>query len=601
MKKVSLEKLNKLELVRISTCGSVDDGKSTLIGRLLYECEAIFEDNLLSTKKASERTGLKEIDFSLLLDGLSAEREQKITIDVAYRFFTTRKRRFIISDVPGHEQYTRNMVTGISNANVALILIDAGKGLLKQTKRHLFIASLLGVKHVLVVVNKMDLVNYKEEIFENIRSSVIDFAKKLSIDDLQFIPVSALKGEMLRFRSENLKWYKGFTLIDYLENIYIESDNNLIDLRFPVQTIIRPNQNFRGYAGRVCSGRLSRGQKVLVYPGKKSTTIKEIFYDFKSQKETFSPQSALVTLADELDISRGDMIVRENNIPFIGRNFQSIIFWFSEEPLNLKRSYILKQTTISTRAEVNKLFYKFNVNNINRQQTEILNMNDIGKVNISTNDDLFFDAYDQNKSTGSFILIDDKNFNTVAAGLIIKNINVKNLNKKNKEGMVIWFTGLSGSGKSTLAKKIYNNFKKRDLPVEWLDGDDFRNKFNFDLGFDSGDRIKNIQRAAFVAKMLTKNGINVIGSFITPYEEQRNILRKNFKKYVEVFVDSSLAVCQKRDSKGHYEKANAGEIKNFTGIGDIFEEPKKCNIHLFTDKYNINICVKEILSYIFKN
>lgn len=547
MNKPSLENLNKLQLVRVSTCGSVDDGKSTLIGRLLYECGAIYKDNILSLKKISKKTGSKKMDFSLLLDGLSTEREQKITIDVAYRFFTTPKRRFIISDVPGHEQYTRNMVTGISTANVALILIDASKGLLIQTKRHLFITSLLGVSHILVVINKMDLIDYKEEIFENIKNSVIDFTKKLSINDLQFIPVSSLSGEMLRVRGKNLNWYKGLTIIDYLENIYIESDINLIDLRFPVQTIVRPNQNFRGYAGRVLSGRLAKGQRVFVYPGKKLTTIKEIFYDFKSQMETFSPQSAVVTLTDELDVSRGDMIVRESNLPSVGNNFQAIIFWFSEEPLNLNGSYILKQTTKNIRAKIDKLLYKFDVNDAKRQKTKTLTMNDIGKVDITTNSDLFFDIYDQNKNTGSFILIDDKNFNTVAAGLIMQKINIKNSDKdNNKEGLVVWFTGLSGSGKSTLAKKLYQNFKKRKLPVEWLDGDDFREKFNFDLNFSARDRIKNIQRAAYITKMLVKNGINVVGSFITPYEDQRKILRKNFKNYIEVFVDAPLTVCQKK-------------------------------------------------------
>jgi bifunctional enzyme CysN/CysC len=594
----SIENLNKLQLIRVSTCGSVDDGKSTMIGRMLYECGAIFDDNFQSLEKISQKKGFEEIDFSLLLDGLSAEREQKITIDVAYRYFTTQKRRFVISDVPGHEQYTRNMVTGISTANVALILIDASKGLLTQTKRHLFIASLLGVGHIAAIINKMDLVDYQEEIYENIKSEIHEFTRKLSIKDLTSIPVCAVKGEMLKDRGTNFNWYKGPVLIDYLENLYVESDNNLIDLRLPVQTVVRPNQNFRGYAGRIVSGRLSKGEKVLVLPLKKETKIKEIIYDCKSQEESFAPQSILITLEDHLDISRGDMIVRENNIPAISKNFQAILFWFSEHQLETGKSYILKQTTKTSRARIDTLFYKFDISDAKRLPAATLQMNDIGKVSIISNEKLIFDTYLKNKETGSFILIDDITYDTVAAGLITQEIIGQASDKENKEASIIWFMGLSGSGKSTLAEILYYKLKEQNIPVEWLDGDDFRQKFNFDLGFTHEDRIKNIERAAYISKMLVRNGITVIGSFITPYKEQRDILRNNFKNYHEIFIDAPYQVCKIRDVKGLYKKADLKQISNFTGLGDTFEKPENVELHLKTDENDINECIEKLLKYL---
>lgn len=606
MDKLCLEKLNKLQLVRISTCGSVDDGKSTLIGRLLFECGAIFEDNLNSLEKLAKKTGFGEIDFSLLLDGLSAEREQKITIDVAYRFFSTQKRRFIISDVPGHEQYTRNMVTGISTANIALILIDARKGLLTQTKRHLFIASLLGVGHILVVINKMDLVGYREEVFEAIKNATSDFAKKLSIKDLQFIPVSSLKGDMLKERGKKLSWYKGPTLIDYLENVYIESDNNLIDFRFPIQYVIRPNQNFRGYAGKIESGVIHKKEEVVVLPSNRKSKIKAIFLGNKKVEYAFVSQSVVLQLEDELDASRGDMICKVNNLPFVGNETEVMLNWFSEEPLSDKKSYLIKHVTKTIRGNFSKPKYVIDVNTLHRTKKNKIELNDIGRATLKTIDSIIFDEYEKIKSTGSFIVIDEITNGTVGAG-IITNKGKEKLsfarNSKRKwetqKGVVLWLTGLSGAGKTTIAERLFNRLKKHGAKVEKLDGDIVREYLTKDLGFSRKDRDENIRRTGFVCNLLSRNGIIVIASFISPYRKQRNELRKKIKNFVEIYVNTSLEICEKRDIKGMYAKARRGEVKNFTGISDPYQEPKKPEIVICGDKKeNIDVSVKKIITYL---
>ncbi|MFA6474821.1 MAG: GTP-binding protein [Patescibacteria group bacterium] len=407
-----------LELVRITTAGSVDDGKSTLIGRLLFDCNAIFQDQLDAIKKASQTSG-QEIDLSLITDGLSAEREQKITIDVAYRYFTTQKRRFIIADVPGHEQYTRNMVTGASTADIAIILVDARHGLLTQTKRHLFVASLLSIPHILVVVNKIDDVEYSQEIFEAIKKDVIQCATRLHIEDLQIMPISALRGDMVVNRGNNMNWYQGATLYDYLENVQIVSDRNLIDFRFPVQYVIRPNQNFRGYAGRVEGGIVRVGDKVSILPSGKASKIKSVIYDDKNQTEAFSGQSVVLTLTDERDISRGDMIVREQNVPEVANKFEATMCWFSEEPMQPKRSYIIKHTTRTTRGQIDTLRYRLNIDSYHREPAKALQFNEIGRVYITTSQPLMFDPYYKNRNTGAFIIIDELTNATVGAGVII--------------------------------------------------------------------------------------------------------------------------------------------------------------------------------------
>ena len=597
----NIENLGKLQLVRLSTCGSVDDGKSTLIGRLLFECGAIFEDTYNSVKRASEKSGFENIDYSFLLDGLKAEREQKITIDVAYRYFSTNKRRFIISDVPGHEQYTRNMVTGISNANIALILIDASKGMLTQTKRHLLITSLLGVGHILTVVNKMDLVDYSREVFENIVMDMTSFTQKLKIPDLQFIPVSAINGDMLKSRGSRMNWYEGPVLLDYLEHVYIESDINFIDFRFPVQMVLKSADNNRIYSGTLTSGRISRNETVKVLPSGFKTEVKEIISGFNSADSAYANQSVSMVLKDELDISRGDMIVRENNQPTISNKFQALLFWFSEEDANTDKSYFIKHTTKLTRAKISKITYKFDVDEPKRVAADILKMNDTGKVIITSNEPLIFDNYYRSRENGSFILINPENYNTVAAGLILKEVEQESINSVSQDGMVIWLEGLSGSGKSTIAAELVKYFHSINKNAEWIDGDDFRSKFNFDLGFSYSDRIANIQRTAYVAEMLVRNRINVIASFITPYAEQREFLKSRFDKFIEIFVDSPIEVCRHRDVKGLYKKAEQeNTITNFTGVGDRFDIPEEPAIHLKTNEKTVQECINQIIDYLKK-
>jgi len=407
------------ELLYMSTAGSVDDGKSTLIGRLLHDCQSIYEDQFLAIEKTCKKVG-KDVDLALLLDGLKAEREQGITIDVAYRYFISPKRKFIIADVPGHTQYTRNMVTGASGTDLVLILVDARKGLLEQTKRHLSIASLLAIPHILIVVNKMDLVNYSEKVYQKIEDDVINFSSKLSIPDIQFIPASALKGDMVVDRGSNMNWYSGRTLLDSLENLKISGDRNLIDFRLPVQMVVRPDKDFRGYAGRIGSGIIRKGQHIKVLPSGKASHIKDVFVDRKSVDFAFCPQSVLITLEDEIDISRGDMIVRYKNLPDVDNNIEATICWMDDNSLELNKDYIIKHTTKTTRCKINDIRYSLNIDNLHRKQAQELKLNEIGRVYIRVSESILFDTYHNNKNTGNFILIDEITRNTVAAGIIIR-------------------------------------------------------------------------------------------------------------------------------------------------------------------------------------
>jgi len=590
------------ELLKLVIAGSVDDGKSTLIGRLLYDLGKIYEDQLESIKRVSEKQGKTEIDLSLLTDGLVAEREQKITIDVAYRYFSTPKRRFIIADVPGHEQYTRNMVTGASNANLALILADAQKGLLPQSKRHLFIASLMGINHILVVVNKMDLVNYDENIFEKIKNDFTEFAAKLGIRDLQFIPVSALKGDMIVNRGNNINWYRGTTLANCLENITITSDRNLIDFRFPVQLVLRPDQNFRGYAGQIESGTIKVGERIKVLPSNQKSSIKSIIVDREEKEYAFSPQPAVLTLVDEVDVSRGDMILRQNNLTELSDQFEAMVCWMSRQPLQEGKSYILKQTTRTTRGFVKKVSYQININNLHREGTNFLKLNDIGRIQVSANQPLMFDSYSKNRNTGSFIMIDEITNETVGAGTILRP--ARRLEAGGplvlKRGAVLWFTGLPASGKSTLANALAEELKKHKLPIERLDGDTVRKTISKDLGFSAEDRQKNIERVTFLSKLLVRNGIMVVASFISPQREVRNWARKEIGDFVEIYTKCPIEECIKRDTKGNFKKALAGKIPNFTGISDPYEEPINPEIILETDKEDIQQCTKKIIDSLKK-
>ncbi len=598
-----MEKKNNsnIELLKLVIAGSVDDGKSTLIGRLFYDLNEIYEDQLESIKRISLKQGKKEIDLSLLTDGLSAEREQKITIDVAYRYFSNSKRRFVIADVPGHEQYTRNMVTGCSDADMAIILADAQKGLLKQSKRHLFIASLMGVSHILVAVNKMDLVDYEQEVFEKIKNEFADFATKMSIHDLQFIPISSIKGDMIVNRGNNMGWYQGPTINAFIENLEIEIDKNLIDFRFPVQLVIRPDQKFRGYAGQIEGGVIKKGESVMVLPSGKKSKIKNIIVGEKKQDYAFTPQSVVLTLEDELDVSRGDMIVRENNLPDVGKSFESMVCWMSDEPLDLKKSYILKQTTKITRCFINDLVYKVDIDTLHRKNDKKLRLNEIGKLEIVTNQPLVFDPYSRNENTGGFIIIDEITNNTVGAGIILKKSELED--QKTKKGFVLWFTGLSQSGKTTIADSVSQLLAKKGLPVERLDGDIMRQFISRDLGFTKEDRNENIRRATLVSKLLSRNGVNVIASFISPYKKTRDMARQGVEdaKFIEVFCKCPIEVCESRDTKGFYKKAREGKIQNFTGISDPYEEPENPEVVVFSDQESVEECAQKIIKYLEEN
>lgn len=472
MKNTSNYKLpnTALELVRITTAGSVDDGKSTLIGRLLYDCNAIFQDQLDAIKKASKHSNSQsgqDIDLSLITDGLSAEREQKITIDVAYRYFTTKKRRFIISDVPGHEQYTRNMVTGASTADIAIILVDARRGVLTQTRRHLFVASLLSIPHILVVVNKIDDMKYSQQVFEEIKQAVIECTVRLKIEDLQIMPISALRGDMVVNRGTNLNWYQGSTLYDYLENVQITGDRNLIDFRFPVQYVLRPHQNFRGYAGKVEGGIIRSGDAVTILPSGKKSTIKSIIYDDKEQAEAFSPQSVVLTLNDERDISRGDMIVREKNLPEVSNHFEATVCWFAEQAMQPGKSYLIKHTTRTTRCQIDTLRYRLNIDTFHREPAAQLKFNEIGRVYITTHVPLLFDPYYKNRNTGGFIIIDELTNATVGAGVMldaVKGAATKTLTTS-QPGTIVHLSGLPPAAQAKVFKALAKTLKKRGIKL----------------------------------------------------------------------------------------------------------------------------------------
>ncbi|MBN1797172.1 MAG: sulfate adenylyltransferase subunit CysN [Spirochaetales bacterium] len=618
-------------LLRFVTSGSVDDGKSTLIGRLLYETNCIFEDQYEAVKKTSKKTGKKEVDLSLLLDGLSAEREQKITIDVAYRYFSTAKRKFIIADSPGHEQYTRNMVTGASNSQLAIILIDARNGILTQSKRHGFLISLLQIPHLIVAVNKMDLVDYSQEVFEKISDEYLTFSEKLDIHDIIFIPISALKGDNVVSVSSNMKWYDGKSLLQILEDVHVTADRNLIDFRFPVQYVLRPHQDFRGYAGTLTSGTISPDEEVLILPSGKTSVIKSIVADNKELKEAYAGQAIVLTLKDNLDVSRGDMIVRKNNLPHINDFFDAMLCWMSEIPLSGSKHYLLKHTTQTVKVYIKKIHYKININTLHRQKTTDLTLNEIGRVEIKTAKPLFFDAYKANHGTGSFILIDPLTNHTAAAGMIREiphtvsewkrsmplaiSHHEKNLrweagniplsiweeHNGHKAG-IIWLTGLSGSGKSTLAKHLVKELFERGCQVMYLDGDNIRQGLNNDLGFSQADRTENIRRIGETAKLFFSQGNIVICAFISPFQKDRDFVRSLVPKdrFIELYMKCDIEVCKERDPKGLYKKAYAGEIPDFTGVSSPYEAPAEPEIAIETDVKGIQENLSLVLDYLVK-
>ena len=617
-----------MDLLRFSTAGSVDDGKSTLIGRLLYDSKAIFEDQMEAVEQASLKRGDEDVDLALLTDGLRAEREQGITIDVAYRYFATPKRKFIIADTPGHIQYTRNMVTGASNAELAIVLIDARKGVLTQSKRHGFLASLLQIPHMVVTVNKMDLVDYDQDVYQNIVDEYTDFASKLSVKNLMFLPISALRGDNVVDKSDNTPWYNGPTLLHHLENVKVGASRNLVDFRLPVQTVIRPHQDFRGFAGQIASGSISPGEDVVVLPSGKESKVQSIADLGGDLSEAVAGDSITLTLDDEIDVSRGDMIVRKKNLPSVANQLECIISWMNEEPLNLATSYILQHTTREVRAFITELNYRIDVDTLHRDKAETLQLNEIGRVKLTTTNPLFFDPYQLNRSTGSFILIDPNTNVTVAAGMIRRRSrdvdemvaqqervperqsstdvvwetqNVSREMREHRNGhraAVLWFTGLSGSGKSTIAKQLEQRLYELGDHTVALDGDNVRHGLNGDLGFADLDRKENIRRIGEVANLFFENGSLALCTFISPFREDREFVRSLVPhgRFIEVFVKCDVEVCKRRDPKGLYAKALSGEIKEFTGISSPYEEPNNPEIVIESDIQSVEDSVNQIIN-----
>lgn len=589
------------QLLRIATAGSVDDGKSTLIGRLLFDGKAIFEDQLGAIETASAARGHEGPDLALFTDGLRAEREQGITIDVAYRYFATPKRKFIIADTPGHIQYTRNMVTGASTADVALILIDARNGVLEQSRRHAFLATLLGIPHLVLCVNKMDLVDYSQERFNEIRSEFEAFASKLEVPDLTFIPVSALSGDNVVTPSAAMPWYEGPALLGYLEELHVASDRNLIDTRMPVQYVIRPQQadfhDFRGYAGTVAGGVFRPGDEVVVLPSGFSTTVTNVWGPGGTKlDEAFTGQAVTIELADNLDISRGDMLCRPNNRPTSTQDVDAMISWMdSDLTLSTDTTYTLLHTTRDTRVAVKELEYRLDINTLHRvEDAPTLALNEIGRVRLRTQKPLHFDPYRRNRDTGSFILIDEATNNTVAAGMILgPSQNEPNIvwhsgavtrEQRKTKGMTLWMTGLSGSGKSSVAVEVERRLVAAGQPAYILDGDNLRHGLNADLGFSPEDRQENVRRVAQVAKLLADAGIVAIVSLVSPYRADRDAARavhdEDELPFLEIFMDTPLEVAEARDTKGLYAKARAGEILDFTGINAPYEAPLRPDLLL---------------------
>jgi len=587
-------------LLRFITCGSVDDGKSTLIGRLLYESKLIFEDQLAALEADSKKVGTQggDLDFALLVDGLAAEREQGITIDVAYRFFSTDRRKFIVADTPGHEQYTRNMVTGASTADVAVILIDARRGVLTQTRRHSYIVSLLGIRHIVLAINKMDLIDFSQELFESIVGEYRDFAQQIGLQDVTPIPLSALKGDNILERSARTPWYKGPTLMEYLETVEIEDDLQAKPFRLPVQWVNRPNQDFRGFAGTIASGAIRVGDAVRVLPsGQQSKVARIVTYD-GDLEQAVAGQSVTLTLTDEIDVSRGDVLAAASSPPAVADQFQCTIIWMHEDPMLPGRPYLMKLGTRTVTGSITAPKYKVNVNTLEHLAAKQLELNEIGVCNISLDRPIAFDPYTENREMGGFILIDKLSNDTVGAGLLsfalrrADNIHWQALsvNKharasmKGQRACVLWFTGLSGACKSTIANLVEKRLHALGRHTYTLDGDNIRHGLNKDLGFTDADRVENIRRVAEVAKLMVDAGLIVLVSFISPFRSERRMARELLQpgEFFEIFVDTPLEEAEKRDPKGLYKKARRGELKNFTGIDSPYEPPEHAEIHLKT-------------------
>ncbi|WP_340114281.1 sulfate adenylyltransferase subunit CysN [Maribellus mangrovi] len=622
-----LDQDQKKDLLRLLTAGSVDDGKSTLIGRLMFDSKMLYEDQLAALERDSKRVGHagEDIDYALLLDGLKAEREQGITIDVAYRYFSTAKRKFIIADTPGHEQYTRNMITGGSTANLAIILIDARHGVITQTKRHTYLANLLGIKHVVVAINKMDLEDYNQERFEEIRDTYESFVTKLDVPDVNFIPLSALKGDNVVETSEKMSWYHGPSLLEFLENVHVSSDRNFDDLRYPVQYVLRPDIKFRGFSTSVASGIIKKGDEVMVLPSMKKSKVQSIVTYDKELDYAFPPQSVTVTLEDEIDISRGDMLVHPDNLPRVERQFEAMLVWMDETDMNLSTQFYIKQASNNTKARIDAIKYKVDVNTLEKSNIEKFKLNEIGRVVLTTTKPLFFDPYKKNKQTGSFILIDPVTHNTVAVGMIIDKLSSKELPSRitdvdkakiakgealikpeeyekeyNQKGETIWITGLHGSGKNELAfsleRKLFENGAKAVL----IDGSSLRLGLNRELDYSPADRAEHVRRVAHISKMLNDQGIITICSFISRNESLRNQVAEIIgeERFHMFYMDATLDYC-KNNKPELYDKADKGEIENLPGVDLEYQAPTNAKMAFKPEDNEKNLV--EILDYLAVN
>jgi bifunctional enzyme CysN/CysC len=611
-------------LLRIVTTGSVDDGKSTLMGRLLYETGCVLADQLEAARQATARRGEPGVDLSLLFDGLAAEREQKITIDVAYRYFETSRRRFIVADCPGHEQYTRNMVTGASTADCAIVLVDARSGLATQSRRHAFILSLLEVPHVLVVVNKMDQVGFDETVYETIVRDYRSFAQRLQFRDLSFLPACALQGDNVASRSLRMPWFDGPHLLHYLESLQVTVDRNLIDFRFPVQAVVRPGHDFRGFAGRIASGTIRPGEEVAVLPSGRTTRVKAIDTFDGPLDEAFAPQSVVLSLQDEVDVSRGCMLVRPRSLPHVGTRIDAVLCWMDDVPLEPGAQYLLKHTTQTVKAFVSKLVSRFDVNTLHREDSDELRLNDVGRVEIQTTLPVFFDPYKLNRATGAFILIDPVTNHTVAGGIIrgtpaalaadtpgdtrrqsantvahLPNIAREVREARNgHKAAVVWLTGLSGSGKTTVGKALERALFDRGCRTMLLDGDQLRQGLCGDLGFSPEDRTENIRRAGETARLFFESGDIVICAFISPIAKDRAFVRALVPdgRFWEIHVDCAVEACIARDPNGLYARALKGDIGQFTGISANYETPTSPELTLHTDRADPAALAAEIVA-----
>lgn len=615
-----LNQHERKSLLRFITCGSVDDGKSTLIGRLLYESQMLFDDQLTALDADSRKWGTQgdAMDFALLVDGLTAEREQGITIDVAYRLFSTDKRKFIVADTPGHEQYTRNMVTGASTADVAVLMVDARKGVLTQTRRHSFLVALLGIRKIVVAINKMDLINYSQAVYQQIVDEYETFARFISVDELTFIPVSAVNGDNIVNPSRTMPWYHGSTLMAYLETVTVdESRLQKTPFRMHVQWVNRPTLDFRGFAGTIASGSLSPGDRVRVQPSGRTTTVVRIVTMDGDLPHAVAGQSVTLTLGDEIDVSRGDLISAADSPAEVADQFECTLVWMDRDPLLVGRTYLLKMGTAIVNASVTKIKYAININTLEHVAAKQLALNAIAICNLSVDRQIPFDPYRSNRETGGFILIDRLSNHTVGAGTIgfalrrASNIHLQHFDvdktararQKRQKPCILWFTGLSGAGKSAIANWVDNELCVRGQHTYLLDGDNVRHGLSRDLGFTDADRVENIRRVAEVAKLMQDAGLIVLTAFISPFRAERDMARSlvGTAEFIEIHVDTPLAVAEQRDPKGLYKKARRGELKNFTGIDSPYESPFSPELRLNTVELSVEEAANRVIEFLERN